>query len=357
MATTIKGPAIFLAQFAGDAAPFNSWTRSRRWAAGLGFKGVQIPSWDARLFDLKKAADVEDLLRRARRHRARTTASRSPSSATHLQGQLVAVHPAYDEAFDGFAPAAGARQPEGAPGLGGRADAAGRRKASQQPRADSARAAFPGALAWPYLYPVAAASGRASSRAAFDELAQALAADPRRLRRSRRATSASSCTRAKTCTTATTFELFLERVEQPSALLTSSTTRRHFVLQQLDYLAFIDIYHERIKVVPCEGRGVPADRAAGRVLAATSRWVERAGRFRSLGDGQIDFERDLLEDGAVRLTRLGGARMGVRAEASRGRRARRRASSSATTSSASPRGRSTTSPAAARSGAVSACSA
>ena len=56
MARTMKGPAIFLAQFAGDAAPFNSLPAITKWAAGLGYKGVQIPTWDSRLFDLKKAA-------------------------------------------------------------------------------------------------------------------------------------------------------------------------------------------------------------------------------------------------------------------------------------------------------------
>jgi sugar phosphate isomerase/epimerase len=54
---TIKGPAIYLAQFAGDAAPFNSLGAIAGWAAGHGYKGVQIPSWDARLFDLKRAAE------------------------------------------------------------------------------------------------------------------------------------------------------------------------------------------------------------------------------------------------------------------------------------------------------------
>ena len=53
---TIKGPAIFLAQFAGDKTPFNSLDAICRWASSLGFKGVQMPSWDGRLFDLKKAA-------------------------------------------------------------------------------------------------------------------------------------------------------------------------------------------------------------------------------------------------------------------------------------------------------------
>ena len=56
MATTVKGPAIFLAQFAGDTAPSNSFDGICKWAASLGYKGVQIPAWDVRLFDLAKAA-------------------------------------------------------------------------------------------------------------------------------------------------------------------------------------------------------------------------------------------------------------------------------------------------------------
>ena len=105
MPTDIKGPAIFLAQFAGDAAPFNSWDAITKWAAALGYKGVQIPSWDGRLFDLKKAAEsktyCDDLKGVATANGVEIT-----ELSTHLQGQLVAVHPAYDEGFDAFAPEA-----------------------------------------------------------------------------------------------------------------------------------------------------------------------------------------------------------------------------------------------------------
>ena len=99
---TIKGPAIFLAQFAGDEAPFNSLDAICAWAAKLGYKGVQIPSWDGRLFDLKKAATskayCDEVKGTAERHGLAIT-----ELSTHLQGQLVAVHPAYDEGFDAFA--------------------------------------------------------------------------------------------------------------------------------------------------------------------------------------------------------------------------------------------------------------
>ena len=49
----IKGPAIFLAQFVGEDAPFNSLDNICKWVSSLGYKGVQIPSWDGRLIDLK----------------------------------------------------------------------------------------------------------------------------------------------------------------------------------------------------------------------------------------------------------------------------------------------------------------
>ena len=92
---------------------------------------------------------------------------------------------------------------------------------------------------------------------------------------------------------------------------TSSTIRSHFVLQQLDYLAFIDIYHERIKVFHVKDAEFNPTGAPG-VYGGYQPWVERAGRFRSLGDGQVDFGGDLLQADPVRLRRLGGARMGMR---------------------------------------------
>ena len=99
---TIKGPAIFLAQFAGDEAPFNSLDSIAAWVSGLGFKGVQMPSWDGRLFDLEQAAEskayCEDILATLDHHGLPLA-----ELSTHLQGQLVAVHPAYDAMFDGFA--------------------------------------------------------------------------------------------------------------------------------------------------------------------------------------------------------------------------------------------------------------
>src|SRR5215217_6606818 len=101
---TIKGPAIFLAQFAGDAEPYNSLETIADWVAGLGYVGVQIPSWDGRLFDLRKAAESKTYCDEISGMLADKGIAITELS-THLQGQLVAVHPAYDAQFDGFAAA------------------------------------------------------------------------------------------------------------------------------------------------------------------------------------------------------------------------------------------------------------
>src|SRR5258708_23728564 len=147
---TIKGPAIFLAQFAGDVSPFNSLDEISRWAAALGYKGVQIPSWDGRLFDLKRAAESRAYCDEIRGSLASNGVELTELS-THLQGQLVAVHPAYDQPFDGFA----------ADSV--RANPSARQKWAVEQlllaaKASSnlglkAHATFPGALPWPYIYP------------------------------------------------------------------------------------------------------------------------------------------------------------------------------------------------------------
>ena len=102
---TLKGPGIFLAQYAGNTAPFDTLPHIARWAASLGFVGVQIPTNDTRLFDLEQAAAsktyCDDIAGMLAEHGLAVT-----ELSTHLQGQLVASHPAYDALFDGFAPPA-----------------------------------------------------------------------------------------------------------------------------------------------------------------------------------------------------------------------------------------------------------
>lgn len=90
---TVKGPAIFLAQFAGDQPPGNTLPSLARWAAGHGYKGVQIPSGDRRLFDLRRAAESRTYCDEVTGMLAEAGLVLTELS-THLQGQLVAVHPA-----------------------------------------------------------------------------------------------------------------------------------------------------------------------------------------------------------------------------------------------------------------------
>ena len=177
MPATMKGPAIFLAQFAGDAAPFNSFESICGWAAGLGYKGVQIPSWDGRLFDLDKAAAsqtyCDEIKGVAARHGIAIT-----ELSTHLQGQLVAVHPAYDEAFDAFAPAPVKGNPKARQAWA--VDQLTKAAAASQRLGLTASVTFSGALAWPLSLSLAAAPG-GTDRDRVRRARAALEADPRRL--------------------------------------------------------------------------------------------------------------------------------------------------------------------------------
>ena len=282
MAGMVKGPAIFLAQFAGDAAPFNSFEGICRWAASLGYVGVQIPSWDLRLFDLAKAAAsktyCDEIAGIAAEHGLKIT-----ELSTHLQGQLVAVNPAYDEAFDAFAPP----QTHGRPkerqqwAVEQLLHAA---KASQR-LGLAAHATFSGALAWPYVYPwpqraqglIEAAFAELARRwkpilDAFDEAGVDLAYEIHP---------------GEDLFDGATFERFLDAVKghrRANILYDPS----HFVLQQLDHLAFIDIYHERIKAFHAKDAEFNPTGRQG-VYGGYASWIDRAGRFRSLGDGQVNF--------------------------------------------------------------------
>lgn len=165
---TIKGPAIFLAQFAGDSPPFDTLDGICGWAAGLGYKGVQIPTWVPGFIDLEKAAAsqayCDDLAGTASAHGLAIT-----ELSTHLQGQLVAAHPAYDAMLDGFAP----RELHGKPAERQRWAVQQLHLAAKASRrlGLSAHATFSGALAWPYLYPFPQRPAGLVEEA-FDELAR-----------------------------------------------------------------------------------------------------------------------------------------------------------------------------------------
>jgi len=279
---TIKGPAIFLAQFAGDAAPFHTLDDIAGWAAGHGYQGVQIPSWDGRLFDLKTAAEsksyCDDVLATLDRHGLALT-----ELSTHLQGQLVAVHPAYDLAFDGFA----------APEVRGDAKARQQWAVGQMMMAAkasanlglTAHATFSGALAWPYLYPWPQRPA-GLVEAAFDELAARWVP----ILNAFDEAGVDVCYEihpGEDLHDGVTFEMFRERTgNHPRCNILYDPS--HFVLQQLDYLAFIDIYHPHIRMFHAKDAEFNATGRQG-VYGGFQSWANRAGRFRSLGDGQVDF--------------------------------------------------------------------
>jgi len=280
---TLKGPALFLAQFIGDAPPFNRLDTLAQWASGLGYCGLQVPTGAAHLFDLAKAAASQDYCDEITGMLAQYGLEITELS-THLQGQLVAVHPAYDALFDGFAPEhkranPSARQAWAVEQLRLAA------RASQR-LGLTAHATFSGALAWPYMYPWPQRPG-GLVEAAFAELA----------RRWRPILDAFDESGVDVCFEihpgedlhdGASFERFLDAVgHHPRAKILYDPS--HLLLQQMDYLGFIDRYHERIGIFHVKDAEYRADARSG-VYGGYQNWIDRPGRFRSLGDGQVDFK-------------------------------------------------------------------
>lgn len=278
----MKGPAVFLAQFMGDAAPFDTLASAARWMADAGYAGVQIPTWDSRCIDLKRAADSQDYCDEIAGV-CREAGVAITELSTHLQGQLVAVHPAYDAAFDGFAPEAVRGKPaERQAWAVDQLKLAA--KASQRLGLD-AHATFSGALAWPFLYPWPQRPAGLVEEA-FDELA----------RRWRPILDAFDEAGVDLCYEihpgedlhdGATFERFLAGVGN-HARANILYDPSHFVLQAMDYLDFIDIYHDRIRMFHVKDAEFNPTGRSG-VYGGYQDWLNRPGRFRSLGDGQVDF--------------------------------------------------------------------
>ncbi len=279
---TIKGPGLFLAQFAGDAAPYDSWDGITKWAASLGYVGVQVPSNDARLFDLELAVTSQDwrdeFLGIAAQNGVAVT-----ELSSHIQGQLVAVNPVYDEAFDAFAPAHLRGNPRARQEWA--VDQVAKTIRASNLLGLNAMATFSGALAWPYLYPwPQRAPGLVNT--AFDTLA----ARWRPLLDLADENGVDVCFEihpGEDLHDGITFEMFLDRVNG-HARANMVYDPSHYVLQQLDYIQHIDFYHDRIRMFHVKDAEF---RPTGRqgVYGGFQSWVNRAGRFRSPGDGQVDF--------------------------------------------------------------------
>ena len=281
--TTIKGPAIFLAQFLGDQPPFNEMRSICQWAASLGFKGVQIPTWDPRCIDLQKAAESKTYADELK-GLVNECGLEITELSTHLQGQLVAVNPAYDKMFDGFAPEAYRNNPKART-----AWAVQQLEYAAKASANlglNAHATFSGSLLWHTIYPwPQRPAGLVED--GFKELAKRWLPILNKFDES----GVDLCYEihpGEDLHDGVTYEMFLDKVNnhQRACLLYDPS---HFVLQCLDYLTYIDYYHERIKMFHVKDAEFNASGKQG-VYGGYQNWIDRAGRFRSLGDGQVDFK-------------------------------------------------------------------
>jgi len=278
----IKGPAIFLAQFLGDKPPFNTLEKITAWAKPLGFIGVQIPSWDSRVIDLDKAASSKTYCQDLK---GKCSGLAITELATHLQGQLVAVHPAYDVMFDGFAH----------PSVRGNPKARTEWAVEQMKKAIKASAnlglktlpTFSGALVWPFMYPWPQRPAGLVEQG-FAELAKRWKpllnfADEFGV------DLAYEIHPGEDLHDGVTFERFLKAVgnhKRVNMLYDPS----HFVLQCMDYIGFISAYGKFIKAFHVKDAEFRISPKSG-VYGGYQGWKERPGRFRSVGDGQVDFKR------------------------------------------------------------------
>lgn len=281
--TNLQGPGIFLAQFLGEKAPFNSLKSICEWATGLGYKGVQLPSWATHIIDIDKAAESKTYADEIKGI-VNEAGLQITELSSHIIGQLVAVHPAYDALFDGFAPEAYRNNPKA------------RTEWAVQHLKNAAKASknlglnahgtFSGALLWQTVYPwpqrpaglVDTGFTELANRwlpilNVFDEQGIDLCYEIHP---------------GEDLHDGITYEMFLEKVNNhPRACLLYDPS--HFVLQCLNYLDYIDNYHERIRMFHVKDAEFNPTGKQG-VYGGYQGWVERAGRFRSLGDGQVDFK-------------------------------------------------------------------
>jgi len=282
--TTIKGPGIFLAQFLGDQAPFNSLESICKWAKSLGYAGVQIPTWDPRCIDLQKAAESKTYADEIK-GLVNECGLEITELSTHLQGQLVAVNPAYDLLFDGFAPASVHNNPK-----------ARTEWAVQQLKYGAmasrnmgltAHATFSGSLLWHTWHPWPQRP-EGLVDAGFKELAKRWLPILDHFDEH----GVDVCYEihpGEDLFDGVTYEMFLEKVNNhPRACLLYDPS--HFVLQCLDYVQYIDHYHERIKAFHVKDAEFNSTGKQG-TFGGYQGWANRAGRYRSPGDGQVDFKK------------------------------------------------------------------
>ncbi|MEH6557894.1 MAG: sugar phosphate isomerase/epimerase [Oceanicoccus sp.] len=278
----MKGPAIFLAQFADKQAPFDTLANISKWAGDLGYKGIQVPTGDNRFINLEIAAESKDYCDEIAGI-CRNNGVEISELSTHLQGQLVACHPTYDTMFDTFAP----NEVRGNPVARQKWAVKELMLAAKASKnlGLNAHATFSGALMWHTMYPwpqrpaglVEAGFAELASRwlpilDAYEDAGVDLCYEIHP---------------GEDLHDGITFERFLESTgnHKRCHILYDPS---HFVLQQLDYLQFIDFYHDRIKMFHVKDAEFNPNGRSG-VYGGYQNWADRPGRFRSPGDGQVNF--------------------------------------------------------------------
>ncbi len=280
--TQIKGPGIFLAQFLEDQPPFGSLKDIAGWAADLGFKGFQLPSWDKRVINLTLASQsqtyCQELLGELNDKKIELI-----EVASYLQGQCMAMHPAYEKLFQPFYPK-------------GMNDSQRVEWAVDELKKTIDASVFlgtnnisvlSGSLAWPYLYPWPQRSPGLITDA-FQELARRWLA-VFNYASEKGVTIGFELHPGSDLFDGATYQMFLDMVNgHEAACITYDPS--HFLLQQADYLDFIKLFGDRIKAFHVKDAEFNSTGMSG-VYGSYADWKDRAGRFRSLGDGQVDFKR------------------------------------------------------------------
>jgi sugar phosphate isomerase/epimerase len=280
--SSMKGPAVFLAQFLRDKPPHDNLENIARWFADLGYKGVQIPAWDRRVIDLDAAADSKDYCDQLKGSLAEIGLEIT-ELAGHLQGQVLAVHPAYEQAFQAF-------YPDGLRGAERAKWAAGELEKIIYASANLGLDNIPtmsGGFLWHMIYPWPQRPAGLVEEA-FKELVR-LWRPLFDIAEEKGVVFTYELHPGSDVYDGATFEMLLEYCDGHQAACINYDPS-HFLLQQLDYIEFIKLYADRIKAFHVKDAEF---RPSGRVgvYGGYQGWAGRAGRFRSLGDGQVDFKR------------------------------------------------------------------
>ncbi|MEY4538912.1 MAG: Inosose dehydratase [Bacteroidota bacterium] len=279
---TMKGPAIFLAQFLDDNPPFNDIISIAKWAKSLGYVGLQIPTWDARAINLDEASTSKNYCEDYK-GKLSEIGLEVVELASYLQGQAMGMPPVYENLFQAFYP----KNLNDKERVKWATEELKKTVLASKNMGTKHISVLSGGLAWQFFYPWPQRSEGLIDEA-FDEMARRWLpvldfADEHGI------TFGYELHPGSDLFDGATYQRFLEKTNfHPAACLTYDAS--HFMLQQLDYVEFIKIFYDRIKAFHVKDAEFRPNGMTG-VYGGFNDWKERAGRFRSVGDGQVDFKR------------------------------------------------------------------